>query len=81
MKKKKALALVGALTIAGSSLAACSTTDEGKKESGSTSGEKSSDKQILNLTSASDIPALSPTVATDSVPSSVKQRPRRSIPS
>ncbi|HAL00189.1 MULTISPECIES: peptide ABC transporter substrate-binding protein [unclassified Exiguobacterium] len=67
MKKKKALALVGALTIAGSSLAACSTTDEGKKEGGSTSGDKTSDKQVLNLTSGSDIPALSPTVATDSV--------------
>ncbi|MFZ0076929.1 MAG: peptide ABC transporter substrate-binding protein, partial [Exiguobacterium undae] len=67
MKKKKTLALVGALTIAGSSLAACSSTDDSKETSGSTDTKKASDKQVLNLTSASDIPALSPTVATDSV--------------
>ncbi|WP_214721922.1 peptide ABC transporter substrate-binding protein [Exiguobacterium sp. s192] len=67
MKKKKTLALVGALTIAGSSLAACSSTDDSKETSGSTDTKKASDKQVLNLTSGSDIPALSPTVATDSV--------------
>ncbi|MGA9232108.1 MAG: peptide ABC transporter substrate-binding protein [Exiguobacterium oxidotolerans] len=67
MKKKKTLALVGALTIAGSSLAACSSTDDSKDTSGSKDTAKSDDKQVLNLTSGSDIPALSPTVATDSV--------------
>lgn len=67
MKTKKTLALVGALAIAGSSLAACTSTDDSKDTSGSTDTKKASDKQVLNLTSGSDIPALSPTVATDSV--------------
>ncbi|MCK2156274.1 peptide ABC transporter substrate-binding protein [Exiguobacterium sp. 17-1] len=67
MKTKKTLALVGALAIAGSSLAACTSTDDSKDTSGSKDTKKASDKQVLNLTSGSDIPALSPTVATDSV--------------
>ncbi|AQL56581.1 peptide ABC transporter substrate-binding protein [Abyssicoccus albus] len=66
----KNLGKMTALTLSASLvLAACSTSGGGKSEGGS--GEDGEDKQVLNLSAASDIPTMNSALATDSASTSV----------